>query len=146
MPTIHVKEKFTYTKPDGTGVPFHVGTHGDVPAEIADHPFVKAHCTALPGVVASDTAALITERDALVARLADAVAAVLSTGDANTALHDKLVAAIAERDDLKKLLDARADQITELQTAAAALTAERDDLANQVAELQAGGTSTGKKK
>lgn len=120
MATIHVKEKFTFTKPDGTGVPFAVGTHTDVPVEIAKHPFVKAHCADMP--VEEDSKnngavlALLTERDA------------------------QIIALTAERDDVRTLLETQTGQIT-------ALTAERDSLADQGAELQASGTpAAGKKK
>lgn len=127
MVTIHVKEKFAYTTPAGDRLDFGVGTHTGVDASIADHPFVRAHCSADPVHVHSDN--LHKDIDVLLAE--------------RNELRTQLSGMLSERETLTAERDALVVERT-------ALTAERDALANQVAELQAGGTeapaAAGKKK
>lgn len=149
MATIHVKEKFTFTGADGTGTPYAVGTHTGVPADVAKHPFVKAHCTDLPLNDEKDNGAallalqtVIGERDAQIGDLASQLAAV--TAELN-ASHIHEVKLAGECTALTTERDTLADTLVQTQQQAAALTTERDTLANQVAELQAGGTPAKKK-
>lgn len=157
MTTIHVKDKFTYTAPDGERHDFAVGSHV-VDRSIAEHPFVRAHLSDSPIPVVFDDPAkqiaalteelsvaayavkgLTTERDTLSELVLIRQAELQTAADAVTAAH-------IERDQLAAERDTQISLNSELFDKVAALTAERDALGNQVAELQAGGTSTGKKK
>lgn len=160
MATIHVKEKFTFTAADGTGTLYAVGTHTGVPADVAKHPFVKAHCTDLPLNDEKDNGAallalqtVIGERDAQIGDLASQLAEANETIGTLNQRDERQASLFATERDIarseRNALTAERDKAREDATTLAAQLVdaanERDTLANQVAELQAGGTPAKKK-
>lgn len=134
MATIHVREKFHFTDAGGKATPYAAGTHTGVPDEVANHPFVKAHCDAT----------------AMEASGMEAAAALTKAATEIAELHAVVSGLTTEH-------DAQADRISTLTQLVTALEAERDgllrqtaELGNQIAELQAGGdappAAVGKKK
>jgi len=125
MPTIHVKEKCTFTDASGRRHDFAVGSH-DVADDIATHSYVQAHCSGQPiPVLPADPAGALAALTALTAQVADLTAQVADLTQERDAqislngeLFDKVATATAERD---------------------AARAQVVDLGNQIAELQAGG-------